>query len=159
MALVGECKGSFGRCCGYGNAFWCRYVVGRASRSCLYANTLHWFVHMCDMTHSYVRHDWCISFFLAWLANDQLNHWTKRVLDMRDTCESHATHHAGHTWIRCIDSFICATWLIRMCDMTHLCQTYYVSRYVARHKRHLCVRVWEYGWVMSHIWMSLSGTC
>ena len=50
---------------------------------------------MCDMTHSYVRHDWFIC--VTWLIH---------------MC--HVIH--SYVWH---DSFICVTWLIHMCDMTH----------------------------------------
>ena len=56
-----------------------------------------WLIHMCDLTHSCVRHD---SFICV-------------------TCLIHMcnmTH--SYVWH---DSFICVTWLIHMCDMTHLC--------------------------------------
>jgi len=70
-------------------------------------------------------------------------------------------------------SFICVTWLIRMCDMTHSyvwldlrwllcvwvdvsCHTY---EWVASHiwmsrVTHVDESCHTYGWVMSHIWMS-----
>ena len=50
---------------------------------------------MCDMTHSYVRHDSFIR--VTWLMH---------------TCDM--TH--SYVWH---DSFICVTWLIHTCDMTH----------------------------------------
>ena len=52
-------------------------------------------IHMCDMTHSYVRHDSFIC--VTWLIH------------MCDMTHSYVWH----------DSFICVTWLIHMCDMTH----------------------------------------
>ena len=54
------------------------------------------FIHMCDMTHSYVWHDSFIC--VTWLIH---------------MCGM--TH--SYVWQ---DSFICVTWLIRMCDVTHV---------------------------------------
>jgi len=57
---------------------------------------------MCDMAHSYVRHDsfirvtWLIPMCVTWLIH---------LFDM--------TH--SYVWH---ESFICVTWLIHMCDMT-----------------------------------------
>jgi len=52
-------------------------------------------IHMCDMTHSYVRHDAFV--------------WVTRLIHMCDMTHSYVRH----------DAFICATWLIHMGDMTH----------------------------------------
>jgi len=55
-----------------------------------------WFIHVCDLTPSYARHDSFIC--VTWLIH------------MRDMAHSHAWH----------DSFTCVTWLIHMRDVTHL---------------------------------------
>jgi len=56
-------------------------------------------VHMCDMTHSYVRHDSFIR--VTWLIH---------------ICR--ITHSYIYTSLTLL-SFICVTWLIHMCDMPH----------------------------------------
>jgi len=53
-----------------------------------------WLIHLCDMTHSLMRHD--SSIYATWLIH---------LCDM--------THPLRH------DSSIYATWLIHLCDMTH----------------------------------------
>jgi len=65
-----------------------------------------WLIRMCDMTHSYVRHD---SFICAtWLIH------------MCDMTHSYVRH----------DSFICVTWLIHMCDATpFMCVTALIHMY------------------------------
>jgi len=59
--------------------------------------------YMCDMTHWYVRHD-----SLRWLIY---------MFGRR-----YRRSHCLHVWH---DSFICVTWLIHMCDMTHWCVWHY----------------------------------
>ena len=68
-----------------------------------------WLIHMCDMTHSYVRHD----SFMCDMTHSHVRHdsficatWLIHMCDMTYLCLWH-------------DSFICVTWLIHMCDMTH----------------------------------------
>jgi len=76
-----------------------------------------WRIHMCDMTHSYLRHD---TFICAT--------WRIHMCDMTHSYLRHdaficATWHVHmcdmtHSYVR-HDAFICATWRIHMCDMTH----------------------------------------
>ena len=62
-------------------------------------------IHMCDMTHSYVWHMWHDSFNSV-TSLMQSSWW---LIHMFDTSHSYVWH----------DSFICVTWLIQQCDITH----------------------------------------
>jgi len=63
-----------------------------------------WLIHMCDMTHSQVRHD---SFMcMTWLVC------------MTRFYPEYVQCNIAHTYVW-HDSFPCVTWLIPMCDMTH----------------------------------------
>ena len=74
-------------------------------------------IHLCDMTHVYVRHD---SFVCTTRLNYMCDiiHWCARRFQFR--CAIWCIHMCDmtHSYVR-RDSFICATWLIHMCDMTH----------------------------------------
>ena len=63
---------------------------------------------MCDMTHSYVRHDWLVC--VTWLIRATW-HFHMCVLLIHKSNMTHS--YVGH------DSFICMTWLIHVCNMTH----------------------------------------
>jgi len=89
-----------------------------------------WRIHMCNMTHPYVRHD---SFICAtWLI-----HMCDMTHDVTQTSPILVNFHS-HMCISSVrhDSFICATWLIHMCDMTHsyvrhvsfICATWLMTR-------------------------------
>ena len=62
---------------------------------CAASMCVTWLIHMCDMTHSHVWHDWftCVT-------------WLIHICDM--------TH--SYVWH---DAFTWVTWLIHMCDMKH----------------------------------------
>jgi len=60
-------------------------------------------IHMCDMTHSYARHDSCIC--ATWLC-DMMTH-------------SYVWHEDSFVCVTRHDSFICVTWLIHMCVVTY----------------------------------------
>jgi len=94
---------------------------------------------MCDMTHSYVRHDsflcvtWLIpmcdmTYSYVWRDSFIFVPW---LIHMCDMTHSYVCHDSSicvpwlvyicdmtHSYV-CHDSFICVTWLIHMCDMTH----------------------------------------
>jgi len=96
-----------------------------------YITCVTWRIHMCHMTHSYMQH----SSFMC--------HTTRSPCRMRDTTHSHTRMHMHlmtytYEWrdsfVRVtrlcrlavlvtrrihMRTFICATWLIRICDMTH----------------------------------------
>ena len=65
------------------------------SNPCRFEISIFWVLVVCDVTNSYVRHDWSIR--ETWLIH------------MCDMTHSYVWH----------DSFICVTRLIHMCDMTH----------------------------------------
>jgi len=69
-----------------------------------------WLIHMCDMTHSYVRHDSFIC--VTWLIH------------MCDMTHSYVWHDSFicATWLIYVwhDSFIRVTWLIHTCDLSRL---------------------------------------
>jgi len=72
-----------------------------------------WRIHTCDMTHSHVRHDKSM-----WPTSQGTRHPLNRksrsmacLIHMHDMIHSRVWH----------DAFICATWLMYMCDMTHPC--------------------------------------
>ena len=84
-----------------------------------------WLIHICDMTHSYMWHDSFI--YVTWLIHicDQtpvnvrfspsgaiwlIYMHMAGFIHMCDVTRSPMWH----------DSLICVTWLIHMCDMTHL---------------------------------------
>jgi len=85
-------------------------------------NTTHkmracWPTHKCDMTHSYMSHDWfiCVTWMIhmcdmtyssMWHDSFTCVTWLIHVCDM--------TH--SHVWH---DSFTCVTWLIHVCVVTH----------------------------------------
>jgi len=67
-----------------------------------------WLIHMCDITHSYVRHD---SFIYVT--------WHMRDFGMTRSCVRHYSCTCA-TWIVYMcESCVYATWLIHVCDMTH----------------------------------------
>jgi len=107
-------------------------------------------VHMCDMTHSYVRHDSFIC--VTWLIHmcDMTRSYMWHVSFICATWLVH-TCDMSHSYVR-HDSFICVTWLIHMCDMTRF--AYYATagaKVALQHTNESC-RTYAYG--MSHIWMS-----
>jgi len=77
------------------------------TRSCVWVK---WLIHMCDMTHSYVRHDlfMCVTspclLSVTWLL------YICRLIHMCDMTHSYVWH----------DPFTCVTGHIHMCDMTPL---------------------------------------
>jgi len=89
-----------------------------------------WTIHMCNVTHSYVRHD-----ALTCLI------WLNHMCDM--TC--------SYVWHK---SFICVTWLIHICDKTHALAWHDLFMCVAWHIHmrdihgcgcvYVCVRVCTY---------------
>jgi len=120
-----------------------------------------WLIHMCNMTHSYVRqthscvrHD---SFICA--------------IPMMTPMMTHS--YVRHDSFICVrhDSFICAIWLIHMCDMTYSpvwhdsiceCLTWHVWMSHVTYMNESChtnmsqindqflMRWAAYGWVMTH---------
>ena len=93
-----------------------------------------WLIHMCDMTHSYLWHGLFICDLtrscVTWLIRTRHSLAVYRGYTTCNPCDM-VTHmnESCHTWTRFIhmcvliclwhDSFICVTWLIHMCDMTH----------------------------------------
>jgi len=108
----------------------------------------------------------------------------ERVTAHKET--SHITHantqlHASHAWYFSYDSFICVTWRIHICDMTHsyvwhvsfISATWHIHTGDMTHsyvwhdsftcenaaasshapKRHVSGSCHTHGWVTAHIWM------
>ena len=67
-----------------------------------------WLMHTCDMNHSYVRHDSCIR--VTWLLEVPCSFFIGVLCALRTTLRGKCEWH---------DSFICVTWLIHTCVMTH----------------------------------------
>jgi len=69
-----------------------------------------WLIHMCDTTHAYM---WRDSGEVGWRCEEVGECWKLifgKFLFEHRPCVLHMSH----------DSFICVTWLIHTCDMTHL---------------------------------------
>jgi len=105
-----------------------------------------WLIHMCDMTHSYVRHD---SFTCATLLSHM---W-------RDITYSHVQHDS-YIYVTCL--IYTSTWLIHMRDTSmyvlgllilYACHTYeWIMLHVwMRHVTHLNESCCTFQWVMPHI--------
>jgi len=97
---------------------------------------------MCDMIHSYVRHDSFSSCYYLEVIVHTCVTWLIHTCDMIHWYVWHDLQSVWH------DSFICETWLIHMWDMTH--------SYV-RHDSFICVtRLTKscHKWVMSRTQMS-----
>jgi len=93
-----------------------------------------WLIQMCDMAHSYVRHDTFIC--VTWLRHDTFIcvTWLIHVCNI-------TRHHHLREWHY---SLIWVTWLIHMCYMTYVtCHTY------ERAMLHTCWYVWHesFTWV------------
>ena len=111
---------------------------------------------MCDMTRLHTWHD----FIVTWLVHLHQCRCGVRVHVWHDSC-LHVWHDSFVcvTWLLHIcdmthsyvwhDSFICVTWLIHMCDMTHsyvwhnsfICVTWLIHLYQCRSGG--CVNVWH----------------
>ena len=97
-----------------------------------------WRIHMCDMTHSYVRHDksmWPTSQGTGQTLNRK-SHSVACLIHMHGMIHSRVWH----------DSFICATWLIHMCDRTHPCDLQvkahgmpWLVRHIVRHNSYMAL--------------------
>jgi len=111
-------------------------------------------IHMCDMTHSYMRHDnhsdvWHDSFTCVTWQSFTCVTWRVCIL-------TSLRHHSNASCKR----FMCVTWLIHMCDMTHaylpffatptyVCDTYvrtnirarYVYTYIYKSARDTSIRM------------------
>ena len=72
-----------------------------------------WLIHVCDMTHSYVWHDSSFEMCVTWL-----NCWYVWYNLCVDTCDIRMCDMTTHSYVG-HDLFICGAWLIYMCDMTH----------------------------------------
>jgi len=100
---------------------------------------LTWFIHLCVMTLSHVRHDslTCATILICTCNMTHLHVWHDSficvtwLVRMRDMTHAYAWHDSFICFTYLIhlcdtthsymwhDSFICVTWLIHMCDMTH----------------------------------------
>jgi len=65
---------------------------------------LPWLIHMCAMTHLYVRHDSVMC--VPWRIHRQKSYCV----------HSTRIHIASYMWH---DPYVCVTWLGHVCDMTH----------------------------------------
>jgi len=78
---------------------------------------------MCDMTHSNVWHDTIMtqSQDMIQLQDESVSSWLIHVSSWLIHVSSWRIHTCDvtHSYVWC-DSFMCVTWLIRMCDMTQL---------------------------------------
>jgi len=119
-----------------------------------------WLIHVCDTTHSYVRHDpfKCICSACSghtrlmlmcdvthwWVGHDSsiCGTWLIYMCSMTNSYVWHGSiifvtwliHMCDLTeWHEWHDSFMCVTWLIHVCDMTHLC---------VRHDFFICILSW-----------------
>jgi len=103
-----------------------------------------WLIQMWDMTHSYMQQESYPTF--KWvMSNIFLSDGYMK--ESKQFCEiwwlylfdgyMEESKKIGH------DSFTCGTWLIHMCNMTHV-----------PHFAHMNESCCTYKWVMSHIWMS-----
>ena len=81
-----------------------------------------WLIHMCDMSHSYVRHDLFIC--ATWLI---------RMCDMTRS-------YVRHDW------FICSTWLMYLCETMDLVGSSWPARVHACDMTHSCVRCDYFTW-------------
>ena len=105
-----------------------------------------WLIHICDMTHSYTRHDLvsvlCRATFLFFIytQHDAFIHLTRRI-HTRDMTHSYTWH----------DTFVYVTWLIHIRDMT---QTYAWHDSFIRVKRRIHTRDMphSYTWHYSSIY-------
>ena len=135
-----------------------------------------WLIHMCDMTHSYVRYDTfhihvsdsrsrqeC--YIYQWATSHVWRSHIAYVCDvthpyLRDDPIMWETHHHDRN-VTCINesrhtcegvmSHLCATWLIHMCDMTQL-------------RERLTLTIGTFTYINeSHVWMShvtrMSASC
>ena len=125
-------------------------------------------VHMCDMTHSYVRHD--LITCATWLIHIGCGSWVFAnknrfvcICICVCVCNSYEkglnyTCDMTQSYVQ-YDSFICATWLMQMCYTTHSYRAHFVC---VRAKKNRCVCMcvcvcvcvcvndtWHYSCVMS----------
>jgi len=84
-----------------------------------------WLIHACDMTHSYVCHD--SSYVFVWHAGgmSHINDYTyvyikKKCIYVYIYIYIYIHTNMTREWVHTYE-FICVTWLIQMCDMTHSC--------------------------------------
>jgi len=90
-----------------------------------------WLIHMCAMTHSYVRPDSMYvrhdSFMcVPWLNRDRCTttmFWVQTTFPFIHLPWLIYTHDTTHSYVR-HDSFVWAPWLIHTCAMTPLWQVY-----------------------------------
>jgi len=126
-----------------------------------------WLIHVRDMTHAYVWHDSfkCVTWLNTNhclecptpRARECVTHWCRSLcvyatwlIHLCDTlmlltvCVCYMTHlyvwHADATHCVCVrhDSFICVTWRIHECDMTHLSawhDSYHIYARVTSHSQ------------------------
>jgi len=116
-------------------AMTCPYVWRDVTRLYTWHNScirVAWLIRTREKTHLFVWHDLFIC--VSWLTEHwygQSETWMNRGARRNDSCHiwmSHATHrnascHIYDTGVvdhRHYDSLICVTWIIHMCDMTHL---------------------------------------
>jgi len=94
-----------------------------------------WLIHMCDMTHSHVWHDWYPAQIELLVLNRSTESWDEShtyewvitLIWISRVAHVNALQCIGSTIHTCDrtqshdrhDSFTCATWLIQMCDMAH----------------------------------------
>jgi len=129
--------------------------------------------YTCDMTHSFVLHDWFIC--ATWLI-----HMCETTAVTPVACVCALTHSLCVTWLMCAvthscdvtHSYVwahgCYTWSASMwrdsfimCDMAHECamthsDVWHDHLYVWAHGRATC-GVWVWRWLVHHVWCDSSG--
>jgi len=108
-----------------------------------------WLIHICDMTHPYMRHD--SSIFATWLTahcynRPHQNACISHVTDIHESCRTYGFVRMGSM----THVYIFVTLLFHVCDITHF---YSIGRtkipkWVMNELCNPCE------WVMSHKWMS-----
>jgi len=99
----------------------------------VWRDSFTWLVHMCDMTHLHEQPVGESVGAVWWHDSCGTCHTRCLVCDM--------TH--SHVWH---DSFMCVTWLIHMCDMTHLHDTFTCVTWLI----HVCDMTHSHVWHVTH---------
>jgi len=112
--------------------------------------------HACDMTHSYVWHDWC-TYILRWPHS--LNGWCGWVMShtsvgaMLHTCMGHVTrmNESCHTY----EWVMSHLWMSHVTHMNESCHTYerVMTHIWMSHVTRVNGSCHTCEWVMSHLWI------
>jgi len=129
-----------------------------------------YFFYMCDITHSYARHDSCMCDMMhmlnepchtyeramsrVWMSHvTRMNEscgtyewvmshtWVTSVAHMNESCHTHESHLSHERrWCATRVLIVCAQWVMSFIKMSH------VTR--------ITESCYTYEWVMSHVWLS-----